>query len=269
MGEEWETKKILILVKTYPLPSTGYQETVCTAGITDKGELIRLYPISYRHLNDNQKFEKWRWIEARVKRNPQDLRPESFKVDYDSIKLLNKIESKKPEQRIEWITPLCSSSMEEIQEKNSVYATSLGIFKPDKVRLIIKKAENPDWTDEERNVLNQTSFGHQDIAPLEKIPYNFSFKYKCANENCKGHTMRITDWELCQAYRNFARKYKRRWPKMLEDKYLNMFNDTETNTYFIVGSVHRWVDKFIIIGVLNINNYNLLFPQTSLFGAKM
>jgi len=43
----YEKREILILVKTYPIPSKNYLETVCTAGVTDIGEWIRLYPVSY------------------------------------------------------------------------------------------------------------------------------------------------------------------------------------------------------------------------------
>ncbi len=38
----FEKTKVLVLVMTYPLPSRGYQELVCTAGITEAGEWVRL-----------------------------------------------------------------------------------------------------------------------------------------------------------------------------------------------------------------------------------
>ena len=37
--------KILITVTTYPLPSRSYDELVCTAGITEDGKWIRIYPV--------------------------------------------------------------------------------------------------------------------------------------------------------------------------------------------------------------------------------
>jgi hypothetical protein len=36
--------KVLITVMTYPHPSRGYQELVCTAGITENDDWVRLYP---------------------------------------------------------------------------------------------------------------------------------------------------------------------------------------------------------------------------------
>jgi len=43
MSEEYEYTKVLISVMTYPHPSESYQELVCTAGITDASEWVRLY----------------------------------------------------------------------------------------------------------------------------------------------------------------------------------------------------------------------------------
>jgi hypothetical protein len=35
-------KKVLITVTTYPLPSRSYDELVCTAGILENGDWIRI-----------------------------------------------------------------------------------------------------------------------------------------------------------------------------------------------------------------------------------
>ncbi len=51
-----ETKRILVTVKTYPTPAAKYTETVCTAGITEDGEWIRIYPIRYRMLDHDKQL---------------------------------------------------------------------------------------------------------------------------------------------------------------------------------------------------------------------
>jgi hypothetical protein len=48
--------KVLITVKTYPLPSNKYQELVCTAGVLEDGRWIRIYPIPFRSLPQNRQF---------------------------------------------------------------------------------------------------------------------------------------------------------------------------------------------------------------------
>ena len=72
-------ERILVLCKTYPSPSAKYSETSCVAGITEPGNLIRLYPVPFRLVNDVQQFKKWQWISARIKRSPDDRRTESYR----------------------------------------------------------------------------------------------------------------------------------------------------------------------------------------------
>src|ERR1035441_3463498 len=69
--------RILIWGKTYPELSKKYIETVCTAGVLESGKPVRLYPITYRYLNDEQ-FKLYQWITAGIQKNPNDTRPESF-----------------------------------------------------------------------------------------------------------------------------------------------------------------------------------------------
>ena len=82
----WETKDILICIKTYPEYSKKYDETVCTAGIRkDTGGFIRLYPVPYRYLDGEKQFKKYQWIQASIEKS-SDGRPESHKVIASTIK---------------------------------------------------------------------------------------------------------------------------------------------------------------------------------------
>ena len=58
--------KVLITVKTYPIPSPKYDELVCTAGVTESGDFIRLYPINFRDLPYSKQYRKYQWIEWMV-----------------------------------------------------------------------------------------------------------------------------------------------------------------------------------------------------------
>jgi len=72
-------QKILITVMTYPHPSEGYQELVCTAGINEAKEWVRLYPVDYRYRPRGQQFRKYQWIEVELDRHDKDNRPESWR----------------------------------------------------------------------------------------------------------------------------------------------------------------------------------------------
>jgi hypothetical protein len=86
----YEKTKVLITVMTYPHPSRGYQELVCTAGVTEAGEWVRLYPVDYRYRPRQQQFRKYQWIEVELsgRGNGNDNRKESRKPDLHSIRIL-------------------------------------------------------------------------------------------------------------------------------------------------------------------------------------
>ena len=72
-------EKLLILAKTYPTLSTKYGETVCTAAIRENGSWVRLYPVPFRRLGEQQQYKKFDWLECRIEKNTKDRRPESFR----------------------------------------------------------------------------------------------------------------------------------------------------------------------------------------------
>src|SRR3546814_9298790 len=62
------------LCKTYPSPSGKHSETSCVAGMTEEGSLIRLFPVPFRAIRDEQKFKKWQWISAQIYKAKEDRR---------------------------------------------------------------------------------------------------------------------------------------------------------------------------------------------------
>ncbi len=74
-------EKILVLIKTYPNLSKTYEETVCVAGITDKGEWRRLYPVPFRKMEFTHQFHKYDWISVDTEKNSKEKlqRKESHK----------------------------------------------------------------------------------------------------------------------------------------------------------------------------------------------
>ena len=79
MNLEIPQAKVFITVKTYPQLSSSYGELVCTAGLLNGEQWIRIYPIPFRFLRDNQQYPKYSWITLDLERRTQDFRPESYR----------------------------------------------------------------------------------------------------------------------------------------------------------------------------------------------
>ncbi len=81
--------KLLITVKTYPIPSAKYDELVCTAGVREDGTFVRLYPINFRDLPYSQQYRKYQWINVEVAKHAgRDVRKESYRPDTTTIQIL-------------------------------------------------------------------------------------------------------------------------------------------------------------------------------------
>ena len=141
MNGIWETKNVLVTVKGYPNPSRKYGETVCVAGVDlQTSKWVRLYPIPFRDLDDEKKFAKYSIIEVKAKKPSDDKRPESFKVDVDSIKIIEVIDTKdKWGKRKNIVLPTLDKSMCEILRKSEEEDKSLGMFKPKNIDFVWQK----------------------------------------------------------------------------------------------------------------------------------
>jgi hypothetical protein len=80
---------------------------------------------------------------------------------------------------------------------------TLGVFNLFQIkRLLIEPAERAQWTEAELTALRQsTLFQKAPEQPLEKLPFDFRYEFRCGDVDCKYHTMMCTDWEMGQSYR--------------------------------------------------------------------
>ena len=247
-----ETKKALIVVRTYPAPAEKGVEVSCTAAITDQNEWLRLHPVPYRYLPPDQQFKKYQLIEVTVTKST-DPRPESYKPKPDSIKILTAPLSTANawQARKDIIFPLkahCLCCLERARERDG-YPT-LGFFRPKSIeRLQIVQSIPPDWTPAQLAILRQEHlFEKKPAQELEKIPFWFRYKFKCDHDACAGHTLSCMDWEMGEPYRKWRKQYGSKW----EEKFRQRF-ETEMiqkyDTHFFVGTVQAYPGTWIIIGL--------------------
>ncbi|MDP4011018.1 MAG: hypothetical protein Q8P72_02200 [Candidatus Roizmanbacteria bacterium] len=250
---ELHEEKIFIVVKTAPHPSISYREIVCTAGITANGKWIRLYPISYRYLNFFQRYQKYQWVKAQIRKTTKDKRIDSYRPNPNSIIPTGEPVSTKSnwQERKKIVLPTLSQSLEEIKKARDKYNVSLGIFKPEAVNNLVIEPDDRQWSQKHQAVLGQQVLFEKQTKELEKIPYRFRYKFQCADKDCKGHTLQITDWEIYELYRRLKNKYIYDIDKVLagvKQKWLGEFWRGNLDSYLIVGTTPRY-KTFIVLGV--------------------
>jgi hypothetical protein len=139
---------VRILVKAFPQHREKYEETVCFAGVTDDHRLIRLYPITYRRLAKAHQFNRYDLIEALATKASNDNRPESYRVDHDTIQVIERGKLT-DEAKVRLWRPHITASLTALQEEHSTTGRSLGIIKPDpgSLEFFWEDAEREDQED--------------------------------------------------------------------------------------------------------------------------
>ncbi|MFL6283262.1 MAG: hypothetical protein ACJ74Q_09000 [Pyrinomonadaceae bacterium] len=246
-----KTIKALIVVRTYPIPAKPGVEASCTAAITEDGKWVRLYPVPYRFLDQDKRFRKYQWIEVNVVK-ASDARPESYTPDIESINILTDPLPTENEwaARKKYVFPArahCLCCLK--RERDANQHPTLGVFKPKVIERLRITPTDSTWTQEQINMLRQGDlFKEQPTTELEKVPFLFTYTFRCDDDHCPGHTISCTDWEMGESWRRWSRKYGDEWQEKFRQRYEREMID-RNDTHFFVGTIHKHPNNWLIIGL--------------------
>lgn len=274
MGKE----RILVTVKTYPNLSSKYIETVCTAGLRPDGTWVRIYPVPFRRLDQEQQYKKFDWIECELVRRDNDRRPETFRP-------FNPVDLEAPIGHMG-----CEHNWRErrqlILKKARVYdrlddlilgakanTMSLAVFKPTQILDFTWTAEERDWPPEKLEqitlMLNQQDLfadnaSREAFKVVNPLPYKFSYKFK--DSMGRESKLSVIDWEAGALFWHCLRDAngdEQAALRKVRQKYMDSF--LKTDLHFFMGTTwgHHFVSRnpWLIVGVLPIPFEN----QTDLF----
>jgi hypothetical protein len=246
--------KVLITVMTYPHPSETHQELVCTAAITEDSQWVRLYPIDYRYRPKEQRFRKYQWIEIGLadRGAKNDGRKESRKPDLDSIKLLGEPLSTADDWRArrEIIDAMPHHTRAELESLYDSEKISLGIVRPTEIIDLKVEPVERNWKPEWERTLKQFNLFGDQPKPLEKLPYKFSYVFRCADTREKPHSAMIEDWELGVLYRKEVERLGDETAAIasVRRKFFDEICHPSRDTRFFMGTVFPY-NTWVVIGV--------------------
>jgi len=252
---QFHEEDLLIITKTYPSPSRKYRETSCIAALNQNGEMRRLFPIPYRLLDGEHQFNRWEWINAQIIKATDDHRPESYKVDIDSIKRITKLGTAQAwAERLQRIEPHILPDFTALETRRQMTGETLGFFRPSKFLLKIKKAVKPDWSNEEKLILIQDGLFDATVVksrvPLRKVPYDFYYSYECPTPmGYSEYKHKITDWEASALYWKCEKNYGDKWEEYFRQKLEDDFSQNK-DLIFLMGTMHRFPDRWLIVGLV-------------------
>lgn len=253
MKDNFVPTEVLVTVMTYPHPSRGYQELICTAGITRSGEWVRLYPIDYRYRPLHQQFRKYQWVEVGLlpRGSGNDKRKESRKPDLESIRILG--EPIKTDdawsKRREIIDAMPHYTRNQLERLYSRDRTSLGIVRPTRVLDLKYEPADPQWKPEWQALFQQLRLIGAPQKPLRKIPYKFSYIFECEDSE-KPHSAMLEDWEMGVLFLKEAERLgsDEAAAESVREKFLNEVCGPSKDTRFFMGTTFPF-NSWVVIGV--------------------
>ena len=220
------------------------------AAVSDDGQqMLRLYPIRYRHLPKDRQFDRFDLIEMDAERPRDDHRPESRHVDEDSIRIVSLGKDLSDVAKVRLWKPFIAPNLKALHEENKATGRSFGIVRPDpdSLKFFIEKEDQASAAD---RAINQAAFQQASLfdAPLAKRPtpeYAFGYRF-----TCDGHAHRhyLHDWEVQAAYIAYRKRYGDTALDKLQQEYGQ--NIPTRNPHFIMGTMKAHPQTFIVIGIL-------------------
>lgn len=251
VSSDWVRLQVLVTVKAYPSISTKYGEAICVAGVrldTAAPEWVRLFPVRFRDLPFELRFEKYETITVEAQKHSTDQRAETWRPNVDSIQRGDAVRAGGPWlARRRLVEPLIGPTMCQLHRgrKGGGAGPSLGLVRPARIRGIRVTAES-DWSPGQLGTVGQGSL-LTSKAELVKPGHAFSYSYLCEEPGCKGHVQKIVDWELGETYRSWA-FHGEELIEAIKAKWLDEMCAGTREPMFFVGDQHRYPGQFLVLG---------------------
>lgn len=272
-------KKVLITVTTYPLPSRSYDELVCTAGVLENGDWIRIYPVPLSFLTDLKgsgklKSVKYTWIELNLNKRTDDFRPESHSpvnYDFEDIAIGETINTNGnwALRKDYCLKKVYTNKNQLLDDSKAPGNLSIATFKPSKILGLEIEEDEREWKDVWKELRSQKNL-FESVKPIEKLipklPYKFYYRF--TDDTGVESKLMIEDWEIGALHWNCLRNAGGNEVvalKKVREQYEENFIKNK-DLYFFLGTTKEWHRRrannpFVIIGVF----YPKKELQTSLF----
>lgn len=196
------TLEFMVNCKTYPAVSKKYIETVCTGGVQASGEFVRLYPVPFRLLDENEKYDRWDLVRVQAYKDTKDTRPESWHLMQGTpIEFVEKISTEK--RRWEWMQHTVHSSTDAMSSKG----ITNGCVEIEPIEFYWK-ADDQELSKSQMQVVQQQNlFVSSDVLQLlaDRPKWQYRLKYREVGTG-KEVDSKVLAWSYYQGIRQNLKK---------------------------------------------------------------
>jgi hypothetical protein len=241
MGQLLE-EEVVVLVKAIPQVGSKHGETVCCAGVTRDFQWRRLYPVRFRHLDQENKFARWQFVGYRAHRPERDTRDESRRIYEESIVPRHVLPER---ERAAFIGRLTRPSAKHAQQLGQ----SLTIVRPKNFEFSIKPRKPSDYEALRRayaQASNQTSWLDKELAAFDPPKFHFRLQFEDADGK---HQHECGDWETIATFTKWRTQYgEERAIRDLTTKYNEEYQSK--GMVVALGTMHKRPRQWILLGII-------------------
>jgi hypothetical protein len=210
-------------------------------------EWLRLYPVSFRTLDQARQFRRWDRIRFRWKKPQDDTRPESLRVDHQSIEVIGEL---KPKERLNFLSRLEVSSINKVKSGGK----TLALLRPRNVKFLIERKSAVTLQEEKAKfqalAAQADLFNTSPLIPYDPCPYAFKYSYETDDGKREGTCQ---DWETDAAFYNWNRHYGEQ--KALEHMQRVFGNDYPKKGMVLAMGTHSlYPDVWLINGIIRLDD---------------
>jgi hypothetical protein len=247
--EPWKRQRMLILGMTYPHYSTKYHENVCTGALLEDGAgMVRVHPIPRRYLDEGHQFKSWQWVTALTQTHTGDPRPESLRVEPNSIELGDVEDDALARRAMLLKSPHLCTSVEELKDRYDQREQSLGIVRPkiiSRCRVHMRSvAERDAWLKKENSLLAQGVLLERPPRKIDFPEARFEITFECDDPRCEGHSMNMLQWGLHELYRTLKNRRDPECVAKVEDAMRRRLDLEKYEVFLFLGNFRGTMFNF-------------------------
>ncbi len=244
----------IVIVKAAPQVGQRHGETVCCAGLDPEGNWLRLYPISFRTLEDGQKFARWDRIRFHWRRPTDDTRIESRRIDQGSLRIVGEL---KKSERERFLSSKIVTSLNDERASSRSFA----LLRPEVLEFKIEEKPNEEI---EKETIQFEAFRSQadlffskSIIPYEPCPFKFRYRYRSDDGEREGTCQ---DWEIEATFYKWSKRYGENYA-LKEIRRVFGEELPSKGMLLAMGTHSRYPETWLINGVIRLDKIS----QLSLF----
>lgn len=235
----------IIFIKAAPVIGNRHGETVCCAGIDLYGNWVRLYPVSFRVLEEGKKFRRWDRIKFEWRRPSNDSRVESRHVNNQTIEILGAV---KKTERAALLERLIVYSLNDEFSKGR----SLALLKPEILDFKISP-KSPSKLSAQQSQIDKfhaqsDMFIPRPSVPVRACPYEFKYSYRTEDGQREGTCQ---DWETEATFFKWKNRYgEHNALEMMQEKFGSEL--PKNGLYFAMGTHSLYPETWLINGLIQL-----------------